>query len=66
MMPKTATRKDAAQTSGSAGATPPFDAPCVTVAVGSLPPHPNLAASFLAFSSWGISAAFYKFASPPR
>jgi len=33
---------------------------------GSLPPHPNLAASFLAFSSRSISVVFYKFASPPR
>jgi len=28
--------------SDGAGATPPFDAPCVTVAVGSLPPRSRL------------------------
>ena len=33
---------------------------------GVLPPHPNLAASFLASSSWVNSLAFYKFALPPR
>ncbi len=38
MTKQTATKKDAAQTSDEAGATPPFDARCVTVAVGSLPP----------------------------
>jgi len=43
MTPKTATRKDAAPTSDSAGATPPFDARCVTVAVGSLPPQSRAA-----------------------
>jgi len=43
MTPKTATRKDAARTSDEAGATPPFDAPCVTVAVGSLPPQSRAA-----------------------
>ena len=29
--------------SDEAGATPPFDAPCVTVAVGSLPPQSRAA-----------------------
>ena len=43
MTPKTATRKDAAQTSEEAGATPPFDVPCVTVATGALPPQSRAA-----------------------
>jgi hypothetical protein len=34
---------DAAQTGREAGATPPFDARCVTVAVGSLPPQSRAA-----------------------
>lgn len=34
-----ATRQDAAQTPDEAGATPPFDARCVTGLVGSLPPR---------------------------
>ena len=42
MTKKTATKKDAAQTSDEAGATPPFDARCVTVAVWSLPPSPEV------------------------
>ena len=33
-----------------AGATPPFDARCVTVAVGSLPPHRNFGAAFCALA----------------
>jgi len=40
---ETATKKDAAQTSDEAGATPPFDARCVTVAMGSLPPQSRAA-----------------------
>ena len=32
-----------AQTSEEAGATPPFDAPCVTASVGSLPPQSRAA-----------------------
>jgi hypothetical protein len=43
MTKQTATKKDAAQTSDEAGATPPFDARCVTVAVGSLPPQSRAA-----------------------
>jgi hypothetical protein len=43
MTTKMAPKKDAAQTSDEAGATPPFDAPCVTVAVGSLPPQSRAA-----------------------
>ena len=39
MTENTATAKDAVQTSDEVGATPPFDAPFVTVAVGSLPPQ---------------------------
>lgn len=31
--------KNAAQTPSEAGATPPFDAPCVTGLLGSLPPR---------------------------
>src|SRR5712692_6743509 len=37
MTNKTATKKDAAQTSDEAGATPPFDARCVTVLRGVAP-----------------------------
>ena len=37
MTKKTATKKDAAQTSDEAGATPPFDARCVTVPCGVAP-----------------------------
>jgi hypothetical protein len=37
MTKKTATKKDAAQTSDEAGATPPFDARCVTVLRGVAP-----------------------------
>src|ERR1700681_221537 len=43
MTKQTATKKDAAQTSDEAGAPPPFDARCVTVAVGSLPPQSRAA-----------------------
>ena len=43
MTENTAIEKDAAQTSDEAVATPPFDAPCVTVAVGSLPPQSRAA-----------------------
>jgi len=49
-----------------AGATAQKPWRTVRQRVGSLAPHPNLAASFLAFFSRGISAAFYKLASPPR
>jgi len=49
-----------------AGATPQKPWRTVRQRVGSLPPHPNFAASFLAFFSRGISAAFYNFASPPK
>jgi hypothetical protein len=37
MRKKTATGKDAAQTPAEAGATPPFDAPCVTGPFGVAP-----------------------------
>jgi hypothetical protein len=36
-------KKDAAETPDEAGATPPFDARCVTVAAGSLPPQSRAA-----------------------
>jgi len=50
MTKQTATKKDAAQTSDEAGATPPFDARCVTVAVWSLPPLSRAARGPLAAS----------------
>ncbi len=43
--------------SDEAGATPPFDAPCVTASVGSLPPQSRAARAHLAASqsrSFGV------------
>jgi hypothetical protein len=44
------TKLCAAQTAPEAGATPPFDARCVTVAVRSLPPFRNFGAAFCALA----------------